>query len=387
MVGCGPGADTCSDVDCVMTHLQLNLDGNALSLTPLPADRVPAPASGPLVAMGALQLMVVPLSSTSKMEPVARMQAGIAAVAGAATAPAITNAPGPLTLASTSDVESFELDWTDPIGARPAFCLIPWDADAQRPYPHCVYCIVADADGKTAGQSIFNATATKPIGNGKIDFGYGAASPNACRANGVPMQGDLQAGTPAPLGFNPPGATPPATHSPCSDPVPAGKCKSDHLPDYCTIGSVTVTSGPQTGSYSTCSLDPGPQPAQQVSITAGNLGGDGNASLSIIAPNSGGAVMCSRVGGLSIDYSNFGTPGYTYQASSGMPVPVSGTYDSCPDPGNDPGCQSCTFTPTTATPTHWAGTITAHATNTDCYNNPSKCADITVKVDVAQYKY
>src|SRR5207247_1770493 len=94
------GCDRCvsGDLDCVMTHLSLTMDGRPVSLVRLPASMVvpSAPNStstGP--STDSLQFRITPLSVPNFGDPVAMIRAGVAAQPGtapgnAAIAPTIT---------------------------------------------------------------------------------------------------------------------------------------------------------------------------------------------------------------------------------------------------------------------------------------------------------
>lgn len=359
-----------------MRSLRLTVDGEAVTLTPLPASLVPQPTSGSATAMGAMQLLVVPLSGGG--DPLQELQAGTAAQAGG-SAPALSNDPADVTLDSTSSSQSFELDWTDPNSMRPGFCFVPWDVDAQRPYPHCVYCVDGKVDGLASGTTHFDAREIKAVG--KIDFGYGTSGPDACRGPAAPMMGGLRAGAPRGLGFTPPGANAPAMESPCKKALPAGSCFSDNFPTDCVIGTMKMTQGPTTGFFTQCDVRANAGSPGYITVGGAALGGDPASSFSANVPASG-AGECSQ--DILLNVTVTGTVngnGFAYQAG-GTPSGSGATEPSCSG-SSDPLCNSCSMSPTGAiSATHWAGTIKEHGTNT-----VMTTADITVEVDVARYPY
>ena len=179
LAACQP--DRCTDIECVMSHAELTLDGKSAPLTSLPAGLVPE-AMGPpamTLALNGFGLLITPISAPNWGDPVLMMEAGMAAHAGAGTAddaltPVITNQPSDINLPSVDSDAPIELDIEDPNGEQPTLAFTPFDPASGRRYPHCVWLTHADRDGRDMQQVIARLGIRAIIT--RIDFSAGGSS-------------------------------------------------------------------------------------------------------------------------------------------------------------------------------------------------------------------
>ena len=259
VAACQP--DTCGDIECIMNHLELTLDGHAAPLTALPAGMVPS-AMGPTttVSLASFGLLVTPISSPNWGDPVLMMEAGLPAHAGIGSAdeaqtPTITNQPADISLATTDSEVGIALSIADPNREIPTLAFTPFDLADGRPYPHCVWLTRTDRDGRDVQQVILRARITAFIQ--RIDFSSGGSSctnPNLKLPNGLPANLAINA---CPMGQKPCGSgCIPETGTVCC--YQAGK--GGDSTSYCPNGSGGATegncpAGAPGGSMWSCSTD------------------------------------------------------------------------------------------------------------------------------------
>jgi uncharacterized membrane protein YgcG len=166
--GCQP--DTCSDIECVMNHLELTTStGQRLELVEVPATMVPLPDSYTAPAgqaAGSFDLLIAPVSAPNFGDPLEMMRVGIPAHAGSGTPdeasmPTITNQPAAINLLFTSSEDTIEIDFEDPNGETPAFWLTP--GSKGRPYPHCVWMSPAERDRLRSGEKFVKVGCSRQV--------------------------------------------------------------------------------------------------------------------------------------------------------------------------------------------------------------------------------
>ena len=132
-VSCGKATCDTGDFGCLVQHASFSLNGQSITLTPVPSTMVKAVApsnmSGMMPGQNSIPISIIPLSAPNFGDPIQMIEAGRVALPGGSgagvPAPSITSMPMNLHFTPDQPMQTLSIGYDDPYGMTPPFILLP----------------------------------------------------------------------------------------------------------------------------------------------------------------------------------------------------------------------------------------------------------------------